>query len=702
MLNFDERDRENVLRDLESPDDEVRRLAVERIEALSANDVISRLVERLGDTSWRVRKTAVERLVAWPDTDGVADALIGALADGDNPGRRNAAVEALVHNGSKMVPKLIEATQADDADVRKFVVDALAGIGAPAAVPSLVACLEDSDPNVCAAAADALGAIDGDHAISALKATAIDSARQSLVRFSALHALAALEVPIRACELADVLADPVLRAGGLALLGCAEDDAQALEILLKGLSSGSRAPREASQRSLLRLLARSDGAAADRIVERIRATIEESPEVVEHTVGGLEGSDLATQLVLIQFLGLLSDKRAVVPVLLAGRDEALSEVALAALKAMGPVVEDAIEEAWSGLASEARHDACVLLGDTRGEPGASRLIGALDESDSAIRTAAARSIGRRRLEAALAPLIRRLEISATDDDLESDEERAAVTEALVALVRGNETSKGAGDLADCAIEKISALIDGANDTVRLAAATVLGCIGRTQDLEIVCLLLKDASADVRRAAVDALSRLDPEAAAEPLRLAIADEAPAVRIAAAAALGASLRPELFEDLHRLTEDDDARVRATAVHVLGKRFLEDPDPGRRAAAMAVMHRARDDEAPVALAVIEAAREVGVSAATHVVPLLRRHEPEVVRDAVRCLGMHASGRELDAIVPLVSHPDWSVRAETIQVLAERGVRNAVPAILRRLELEQDEFVRSITLRALDKLEA
>jgi hypothetical protein len=29
-------------------------------------------------------------------------------------------------------------------------------------------------------------------------------------------------------------------------------------------------------------------------------------------------------------------------------------------------------------------------------------------------------------------------------------------------------------------------------------------------------------------------------------------------------------------------------------------------------------------------------------------------------------------------------------------------VPAILRRLELEQDEFVRSVTLRALDRLES
>jgi HEAT repeat protein len=54
------------------------------------------------------------------------------------------------------------------------------------------------------------------------------------------------------------------------------------------------------------------------------------------------------------------------------------------------------------------------------------------------------------------------------------------------------------------------------------------------------------------------------------------------------------------------------------------------------------------------------------------------------------------------VVSHPEWSVRAEAIQVLAERGVVRAVPVILRRLETEQDEFVRDAMLRALEKLEA
>jgi HEAT repeat protein len=118
--------------------------------------------------------------------------------------------------------------------------------------------------------------------------------------------------------------------------------------------------------------------------------------------------------------------------------------------------------------------------------------------------------------------------------------------------------------------------------------------------------------------------------------------------------------------------------------------------------VLGRACEDAAPVALALVEAVKEIGGEAAGYVVPLLGRAEPEVVREAVRCFGDHAESAELEALLPLVSHPDWAVRAEVVEILAERGVRQAVPAILRRLETEQDDVVRSVTLAALQRLES
>jgi HEAT repeat protein len=202
--------------------------------------------------------------------------------------------------------------------------------------------------------------------------------------------------------------------------------------------------------------------------------------------------------------------------------------------------------------------------------------------------------------------------------------------------------------------------------------------------------------------VDAIARLEPDRTPEPLHLAIADESASVRIAAARALGASKSDSVFEDLRRLAEDEDVRVRATAVEMVGCRFASDEQPAIRAAALAVLGKACEDAAPVALALIQAVRTIGGEAAGYVVPLLGRAEPEVVREAVRCFGDHAEPGELEALLPLVSHSDWAVRAEVVEILAERRVRQAVPAILRRLETEQDDVVRSVTLAALQRLES
>jgi HEAT repeat protein len=102
-----------------------------------------------------------------------------------------------------------------------------------------------------------------------------------------------------------------------------------------------------------------------------------------------------------------------------------------------------------------------------------------------------------------------------------------------------------------------------------------------------------------------------------------------------------------------------------------------------------------------VAEAVLEVGGDAAHLAAGLLDRPEPEVVRGAVRGLGLHAQSDTLEPLLPMISHPEWSVRAEAIQAVSERGFVRAIPAILRRLETEQDEFVRDAILRALKRLE-
>jgi hypothetical protein len=68
---------------------------------------------------------------------------------------------------------------------------------------------------------------------------------------------------------------------------------------------------------------------------------------------------------------------------------------------------------------------------------------------------------------------------------------------------------------------------------------------------------------------------------------------------------------------------------------------------------------------------------------------------------VGAHGGDDDLAELVPLASHPDWTVRARAVQVLAERRFTQALPALRRRRDAERDEFVRDALDRAVAGLE-
>jgi len=250
-----------------------------------------------------------------------------------------------------------------------------------------------------------------------------------------------------------------------------------------------------------------------------------------------------------------------------------------------------------------------------------------------------------------------------------------------------------------AVALISDRLDEANERTRLGLARVLGRIGRSEDAELVAPLMKDASADVRRVAVEALARLSAETSAVSLRLALADESHLVRIAAARALAASAHENARDDLERLVYDEDWRVRAATLRTIGAHqrvgLTEDEKLDLIASRLG-------DEGAVCVAAVEALTQIGGAGSARVsASLLSRPEPELVQVAVSCIGLHGAEEDLLDLLPMVSHANWAVRAEAIQVLADRRMTRALPSILRRLEIEQDDFVRDVILRGLIRLE-
>jgi HEAT repeat protein len=196
-----------------------------------------------------------------------------------------------------------------------------------------------------------------------------------------------------------------------------------------------------------------------------------------------------------------------------------------------------------------------------------------------------------------------------------------------------------------------------------------------------------------------------DARSEALRLAFADESASVRMAAAAALGAGDDPGALDALERLLCDEDADVRASAVRAIAESQVRSVAEG----AASALPRVREllvatlgDRGPVAFAAVEAFEQIAPALAIEPVRGVLGHgDPEVVQSAVRCIRRHGGEEDVAALIPLVSHAHWAVRAGAIDALAERRVSAAMPTMLRCLDGEADEFVRGSLLRALERLE-
>jgi HEAT repeat protein len=692
-----ETERGSILEALANGDEEVRRLGVEQLLQLPIAEALPHLSTCLGDSAWRVRKATVARLIACSDETSVQEMLVKSLADGENPGRRNSAFEALIGCGSCATARLVEEMTSPDVDVRKLVIDALAGIGDPDARAPLTRAIRDEDPNVRAAAAEALGVVGGSAEMEHLMDVVSLEDEDVLVRLSSLRSLSRMGASVGVSRLESVLGHSLLRPASFELLGHSSDPT-AVDALVKGLSSGSRSSREAAMGGLLRVLGNLDDRAAEDLRSRLREASIANRHLVDMGCEGLSGSDLGRRMILVQFLGLLDDPRVVVPILMAGCDEAIEELADSTLEALGALVPSALEGVWDELEFGPKVRACAILGRAGGARSEDLLAQALASPEGELRCRAALALGEGGFFERAPDLVRQLEATAANDDFESEDEVATMVGAIVRLAEKSEEADAGIEVQ--LIDVLSSRLGGAPEAVRLAIAQVLARIGREQDEDVLGFLLKDESPAVRRAAVQALGRFDLDHARDALRLSLGDESSLVRMAAANVLGDSDRADAIEDLTRLLADEDPRVVAFAIRSAGRLFHRTgaaPDEAYR-----LISGVLAAEPTVALAGLEALMEVGGAGAGSIaVAALQRPEPDVVRSAVACLGAHGSEEDLASVSSLVSHADWSVRAEIVQVLADRRHRKSLPALLRRLEVEDDAFVRDAILGAIGRLE-
>jgi HEAT repeat protein len=655
-------------RKLQSSDAEERREAAVDLGRAGA-DAVPLLFRALSDVDWRVRKTAVEALVAIGGAR-VIEGLVQQLSSHDNAGARNSSIEALIHIGAEAVDALLAVLDTPDADVRKFIVDTLGDIRDPRAVPALINRLEDHDENIRVAVAEALGKIKDPRAVDALLNCLMRN-DQGWLDYAAAEALGEIGDqralgPLLAALGRSNLREPVLESLGKIGSG------NTLAPLIAGLADSLRIVREVSLVALTAIYQKSTPTDRRKIIQAVRAGMSE--RAVDSLEEMLRVSTGDLQKAAIAGLGWAGRERSIQKLLALLQEEDLEEPMVQALETIDG---NDVPVLFGYLTDEnalVRRTVARVLGNTGRREAEDPLIRLLSDENGHVRSAAATALGQLRSTKAIGRLL----------ELLTDEYESVQESAIRALAEIGDES-----LFDSLVQDFTSR----EAPLRKNIALLLGKFSSGKAADALAFALKDEEPKVRKAVVQALGNIPGDKANRSLMLAVADDDPEVRMLAAEALGKVGRPDAVAVLISLLEDPDLWVRAAAARGLGR-----SGSGRAGEVLASHLDAASDIFLLALVDVLGRLKAGEALA----PLLRlsdHADPEVRKTVLTALAGYQWETVQRAVIARLSDPHWSVRKAAIEVLKHNRDSAAELLLERIAESDPDGTVRHAAKEALGK---
>ncbi len=537
-------------RQLESSDEEQRRLAVESIKGDCSGESIGFIFKALGDDSWRVRKTAVDAMLLCScegSQSSLIDKLTDSLRDEENPGLRNSAIEVLIQIGSPAAPKLIELFKDPDPDIRKFTCDILGEMKERSATEAIGELLNDEDNNVRSAAAEALGAIGGKGVIKIL-VSALDKDNLWL-RFSILESLGKLGSGVPYEPVVKFFDDQMLRKGVLDALRSTEDK-RALDFFIRGLNDKSSITRNSAVLGVAKIVQTLPLENIEEIKEDILRVIDE-----EAFLKMLDSHIAEVRFSAITVLTLVGKLLHIKKLIEIGSGNEAAELigdlfATSKAESLG-----AILSLLPRLGDRERAYACKILGSLGSQESVPVLINALKDNFGHTRRNALLALGRLNASGRVSDIANLL-----DDEFED------VSDAAVAAL-----SQISSFSAQSKAEVMSFLTTGfkeKNARIRHNITMIIGYIGNRDDLEIILSTLKDENSKVRQAAVMALGSIKPKNSLDYLSISLSDESNDVRLATINVMGSINSPESENLLKLALKDNDSWIKSAAIRSLSK--------------------------------------------------------------------------------------------------------------------------------------
>lgn len=667
---LDELNADQIIEALNSPDEEIR---LQGLRALAAAPLLhlDLIFKAFADSSWRVRKDAVDLFLSMPISRELVGEIVELLHAEENAGLRNAAVEILTRMGRDALPMLLDQASCPDHDVRKFIVDILGDIADPSSLPILIRALDDEDSNVRAAAAENLGKLKAVEAVPSL----LNAMKHQdvLLQFTVLDALGRIAAPVSLSQVMAYKNEKLLRKALLDCLGKAGDASAAGE-LVQGLTDSMRNVREAAILALAEIQTRHP-----QEVVRCLAVCETGPASAAVMVYLAEGSADALRRAAVRVLGWLGATDAVVPLLGLLDVESLQQEALKALIHIGSVAPRSLLAAWSAVSGSRRAYLAYVCGEAACRESIGLLRSSLHEADPGLQRMSAYALGKLGVSEVLPDLVACLE----NDSVEVQE---AATEALGLMGK---------TFAEETYAAVSPLLGHADAEQRMFAVLVIRELNVPAVHEALGMALKDSDARVRRAAVKGFERFELCEHFSTLLLTLTDEDAEVRRTAVEILSASGAEDALDGLQLALKDEDLWVRSTAVRGLGQIDC--------ARSRSLVEGALTD--PVGLVSISALETLagmsGVKACPLFVDALEHADQEVVTAALNLLTHYCVDDWLnDHAERLINHPSWSVRSHFSRIAAELLRANARPLLERRLQVETEALIRQQLTELLGSL--
>lgn len=664
---------------LASAEAETRRRATQEIPSVPAPEASELLLLALADEDWRVRKEAASMAARVEPRTAVVFAVARALAEHENVGLRNAAVEALILIGPDAVPGAIDALGRLDADGRKLAIEVLAGAPTLAGMRTLVRSTVDPDVNVVIAAAEALGKahLAGDEAreIADQTLAKLLASDNLQIRLAALASLRESEADVPFSTLEPLLGDALLRRNALLVAGGSRAP-RALLALAEAVTDPN--PTVARDATLALALSLEASWEEPELVEVAGRTLRASATARKRLRALAKDPDAAVRSAAILALGLVRDPDDVGLLADALADDAVATYAEAALHLFGQDAVEPLLVAGRSAAPSLRGATISMLpqlAPRESEPLAAVRDALEDEAPEVV-----------------APALKSLAIVGGPSDLAPISGHVAHADPMVAAAAHGALLAVASRHASAARSMIAG-VDPRGD-LALSTTIIIDALARTDasepaDAEFLSSALTHREAAVRRAAIDALASMGGDDAAQAVTFSLADEEPIVALAAIRALGRLGRAEQLATLAATTRDP---MRLATI----LRALAEADPARAFAAARPL--LRSPEASIAAAAVDV---VGVTSTEGrleaLLSAMDHPDNEVVKLALGQLVRSEDDRAFAAVTRAVEHGAESVRRYAAELLGQEGGVEAETILRARLDREPSVVVRQTIMTAL-----